>query len=313
MAVRLVPNAESFNYFTNDLLRLPRELRDLIYTELCYGKSVYEMSDSIIEPTITSPRLRQELLETFFSVTTCSIHHANFLAVLNEIVQRVNGWTFPVPSNIWGAQAAYKPYIRRLEVNAMETELKETELLRLERECTIHRPEVRAEWAELLGCTSLQHLTIMWDKTSPTQFHWASFSPILYELRDRLPGLEIRFSVGYDTMLEEAWGDTVYDDGTTIHYYPKYELCYGVTVTNLVEPPSEEDRVYVERYCQRKLEVKGRHAIEGLLTEEPEQRRLLIPHYVVKEAALARVLMEEHYQVYKICRDMQANGGTLKW
>lgn len=40
------------------------------------------------------------------------------------------------------------------------------------------------------------------------------------------------------------------------------------------------------------LEIKGRDAIKGLLREEPYERGLLTPRYVVKEPEVARVLME---------------------
>ncbi|KAI8942665.1 hypothetical protein NX059_000716 [Plenodomus lindquistii] len=315
----LTVKSQSFNYFTNDLLRLPRELRDLIYTQLVTGLMVYELNDTDILPNINNLQLREELLEAFFSNVTCSIRHTNYLPLLNESCLRENGWTYPeqssesIPSildqflqqsSIWGAYTAYKPYIRRLEVQALEVELTETELLRLERECSVLRPEVRAEWTELLDLPRLEDLCITLSKTSPIQFHWANFSPILYELRARLPKLQITFDVDFDIMLHAAWDADGWDDG--IHVYPQFLGNGLVRVMGLVEPPSEEDRVYVDRYCTRKLETKGRNAIDGLLGEEPDQRRLLIPHYVVKEAALARVLMEEHYRIYKIARETAA-------
>lgn len=119
----------------------------------------------------------------------------------------------------------------------MEVELKETELLRLERECSISRPEVRKEWAELLDLPRLEHLSIILSKTSPTQFHWANLSHILYELHAKLPRLRILFSVNYDIMLKKAWDTDAFDDG--VNYQAPYQTNGDVSVTELVEPPSK--------------------------------------------------------------------------
>ncbi|KAH9882078.1 hypothetical protein J1614_001250 [Plenodomus biglobosus] len=93
-------NAVSFNYFTNDLLRLPRELRDLIYSEFASSWDIYDMDDTKLLPDITNPQLRHELLETFFSIATCSIRHTNFLPILNQFCEEEDGWTCPQPGTI---------------------------------------------------------------------------------------------------------------------------------------------------------------------------------------------------------------------
>ncbi|KAH9882079.1 hypothetical protein J1614_001251 [Plenodomus biglobosus] len=104
-------------------------------------------------------------------------------------------------------------------------------------------------------------------------------------------------------MLKKAWDAHAFDDG--INYQAPYQANGDVRV----EPPSKQDKAHVEKYCARKLlEVNGRDAIKGLLHEEPYERGLLIPRYVVKEPELARVLMEDHYQVYKTQREMQTSG-----
>lgn len=125
-----------------------------------------------------------------------------------------------------------------------------------------------------------------------------------------LPRLRIVFIVDYNILLRKTWDAEEHDDG--IHYYAPHQIKRDVHMTELVAPPSQTDREYVDRYCTRKLEVKVRDAIVGSLSEGLYEREKLIPHHVAKEPALARVLMEEHYQVYKTWNEMQRSRSGVR-
>lgn len=280
-------------------LRLPRELRDLIYPYIVIEDTPIHLSRTAWHLKITNPIVFAEYLEAVYT-------HNTVIVTFSDPIHIRYGTT---PGSIWGLHPQFKQYIRHLVVETTEARLHETKLLQLERECTVTNPEVRKEWTELLELPRLEDLTINMQKYSASQFAWANFSPILYQLRDNLPKLTITFNISYDRLLEIYWHDTVWpqSENTTEDDYE--EMGY-VEVSELIAAPSAEDKDYVEMYMKNEIRTKGIDAIEGMLSESAANRRVLGPHYVVKEPALLRVLMEEHWQVYKKFREEKASHET---
>ena len=272
--------------------RLPRELRDLIYSYVVRRDTPTHLKNAILQQKISRLSITTELLEAEYTYNTFVVTFSN-----------PNRSRISVAAHsIWGAQPEYKRFIRNLIVEATETRLVETELLSLERECSVARPEIRKEWAELLDLPRLSSLTINMQKYYPSQFTWANFSPIIYQLRSKIPKLKITFNISFDVVLWRAWSSTTWDPRWSTPDDDYGTMGY-VDVSDLIEAPSEEDRIHVEQYCaEKKIETKGRDAVVGLLGEFPASKRTLAPYYVVKEPSLLRVLMEEHWEIYKKCR-----------
>ncbi|KAH7398257.1 hypothetical protein BKA66DRAFT_452721 [Pyrenochaeta sp. MPI-SDFR-AT-0127] len=278
-------------------LRLPRELRDLIYPYFVIEDAPIHLSRTTWPLEITNSVISTEYLEATYTYNTFIVTFTDPIRIRNAIP----------PCSVWGLHPQCKQYIRRLVVQATEARLHETKILELEHECTVTRPEVRKEWTELLDLPRLESLTINMQKYSATHFAWANFSPILYELREQLPRLTIAFNISYDVLLETSWYDTPWpfaDDMTGNEYE---EMGY-VSIDELIAPPSEEDKNYVEMYVTREVGTKGRDAMAGMQGESSADRRILGPHYVVKEPALLRVLMNEHWQLYQRYRNERVGG-----
>ncbi|KAF1943071.1 hypothetical protein EJ02DRAFT_421682 [Clathrospora elynae] len=89
--------------------------------------------------------------------------------------------------SIWSAHPEHKKLIRHLTVEVLEDRVSHNDLLTMERNHAVSRPELRKEWAELLELTRLKHLTINMQKYPSTNFSWAVFSPYFIQLRNNLP------------------------------------------------------------------------------------------------------------------------------
>jgi hypothetical protein len=276
---------------------LPRELRDHIFFYIVSDdpNPPIFITNSIIQLPWDNTSIAEEWLEAIYTHRPCCI-------------------TFPDPNNIasarseyvWGAYPEYKDFIRHLIVDAPEASLySDEELVGIEWECTRRFAEVRQDWHSLFALTKLESLTIRLQKNNLHSFSWANFSPIVYELRERKPNLRVEMYISFDTILERDWDtwqpiQTIQDgwDNDVVISEPYLPMGYA-DVTELIQPPTAEDHVYVEWHLSGVREVGYRNIVRGLLDETPANRRQLAKHYLVKEPALLRVLMEEHYEVYK--------------
>jgi hypothetical protein len=279
---------------------LPRELRDHIFFYIVSddSNSPLRITNSIIQLPWNDPSIAEEWLEAIYTHRPCTI-------------------VFPDPNNpasapskyIWGSYPEYKHFIRHLIVDAPEASLySDEDLVGIEWECARRFAEVRQDWLSLFALTKLESLTICLQKNKLHSFSWANFSPIVYELRERKPNLRVKMYITFDAVLERAWDtwqpvQTIgnpWNNGVVImeQYLP---MGYA-DVSELIHPPTAEDHVYVEWHLSGVREVGYRDLVRGLLDETPASRRQLAQHYLVKEPALLRVLMEEHYEVYKRSR-----------
>ena len=297
------------NTFTEDFLRLPRELRDLIYAEVYGDSTPVHLEDVQMGPagmalsaagehTIDAD-FAAEILESFYT-------HSTF--VVSFPYHESGAEIHPIK---WGPHPQYRRYIRRLIVQAHEADIRlvtslrlDTSLKHLEDQCSdaaglAHYS--RTDWEHLLALPRLEHLSIRFQKHQHSRLTWVDFSPILIELRQKLPKLLLEFSISFDTILECYWSDPIWENYTepgNVVEEP-YDPMGFVDISELFEAPTEKEVAYVQAMFSGQLGTMGRDILRGLLDETASQRRALASHYVVKEPALLRVRMMEHYEVYK--------------
>lgn len=291
----MAPEKFSVEKFFTHFLNLPRELRDQIYRYVVAKDEPTNITGIGPQPQLAHPIISSELCKAFYETNTVSVTFADYFRIRRNTV----------PLRTWGTRSQYRIHIRHLIVNASESLPIKADLSpeALEYDCAVTTPTVRKQWEELLQLRSLQSLTINMQKYSTRVFTWVNFAPVLYQLRDENANLKITFNISFDAVLKVNWTgpweshfhDQNFDDDD-------YEAMGFVDVSELIARPSEEDRAYVEEHVKVR---KGSRmdAVEGLLMETAVNKRLLAPHYIVKDPPLLRVQMEEHYQVYRKRKD----------
>jgi hypothetical protein len=273
-------------------LDLPRELRDLIYPYMVTQDDPIDITHTNLKSPVEHPVIAAEWLEAIYAHNICSVTFSIETVLKNRSVQR----------SIWGAHPEYKRCIRWLTINVDEAFSYEHQYIlgKLEPKCIIKDSQCRQEWKDLFELPRLESLAINMQKQYPRMFSWAIFSPILYQLREHMPRLQITFNISFDAILDHVWDEMFYIDNAHDDSY----LPMGfVDLSDLIALPTDEDKRYVDEHMRGSRDVGARDIVRGLLDESPENRRLLAQHYVVKEPQLLRVLMAEHYEVYKRNRD----------
>ena len=274
---------------TDLLLKLPRELRDQIFADAVHVSGSIELTDPLLQHI--PPVLR---------------YNSNILTEASQAFYRVNCFVLSLDDDSRDVLAASttmyaqpKDHIRRLVIKCTECAEPFTSPNRYEK--TKRSCNARIRWQKLFEIPRLQNLTICMNKRSNDSLNTCDFGPILYTLRERIPALQITFHITYDLILREQWDNPIWIDipGGPDTYQP---MDY-VDVSDLIAPPTEEDFVYVQEYLKDYWEDKmmppGRNIVAGLLDESPVNRRALAREYAVKEPALLRCLMAEHYKLYQ--------------
>ncbi|KZM25876.1 uncharacterized protein EKO05_0009159 [Ascochyta rabiei] len=289
-----------YDTFKDRFLRLPRELRDLVYANVYADSAPVDMGTIDADPTsmalVTSqghqldPEHAAEVLEAFYTHNTFNVTFPD-----GDVITR----TWPIPLS---PHPQYHKYIRTLNVYAREADISPTASLRAienrYKDVTFLR---RVHWESFLGLPRLERLNIYLQKRHSQYFSWADFSPVLIELRQRLPRLQLTFSISFDTLLERYWSDPIWENYTepgNVVETP-YDPMGFVDISELIKAPTEEDVQYVQEHCSEQKGSPGRDILTGLLDETAPQRRALAVHYVVREPSLLRVRMMEHYETYK--------------
>ncbi|KAJ8107778.1 hypothetical protein OPT61_g8632 [Boeremia exigua] len=277
--------------FEEHFLKLPRELRDLIYAEIFADSAIVPLDHVQTEQpgsaslTVVGMEatdgLGSEILEAFYTYSTFSVTFSE--PGLDEFAGSIGCSAFP----------QYEKHIRKLVVHATETNLGEGSLEELELACRRSQRSNRAQWEGLLQLPRLEQVTVYLQKQMNDYFNWADFSPVLVQLRESLPQLRISFQISFDAMLETYWhGPNWSDDLTGVTYYPMG----FVDVAELIAPPTAGDVAYVQEHLSGEMTTYGRDALRGLLDGSVSHRRALAVHYVVKEPELLRVRIMEHFE-----------------
>ncbi|KAJ4990299.1 hypothetical protein SVAN01_04181 [Stagonosporopsis vannaccii] len=287
--------------FQELFLRLPRELRDLIYADIFCDLAPIPLEDvqnslaafPLLAPEEMIRNTTYEAMEALYSHATIRISVAE--PQPGEVTCSLGHSTFP----------QYEKLIRKLVVHAEEALLSGAASLdHLEIDRRGRWQGTRARWEALLQLPRLEKLTVYLQKEQNDRFCWADFTPVLLQLREHLPKLHMSFSVSFDTLLARYWSDPIWENHTepgNVDELP-YDPMGFVDVTELVQLPTQEDFEYVHEHLSNHEETRGQDIVRGLLDETAPQRRALAVHYVVKEPALLRVRMLEHYEVYKKMR-----------
>jgi hypothetical protein len=274
-------------------VKLPRELRDLVYFYIVYDEddTPLDLTRSGIQLPLSHSTISAEWLEAAYTHRVCRVTFSDPTLLRNGAIKE----------NIWGPYPEHKHCIRRLIVNTPEVPISGN-LEDLEHRCAFSQPKVRQEWNELLMLPRLESLRIELQKKAPDAFTWANFGPVVYKLREQIPSLRVELYISFDTILEHNWYLQLSLDTETggLNAQDDPYLPMGfVDVSSLIEQPTIKDRMYVQEHLAEDATVGSRDIVRGLLDETPGNRRLLAQHYVVKEPSLLRILMAEHYEIYK--------------
>ncbi|KAF2268774.1 hypothetical protein CC78DRAFT_529752 [Lojkania enalia] len=301
MSLTVPKNLQSFSSL---FLRLPRELRDLVYPDVVNQSSPIPLSNPephpITNPLLSNATVATEALEAFYANNT-------FIVPIPS--------TFGAPPT-WTAHP-HLQFIRRVIATADEAfNIHDGNCLQRLSE-TMAPTEILHQysyWTSLLSLTSLQSLTIHMEKRANLSLKSVEFAPTLYILRSRSPPPDIQFCISFDVRLKELWDYPFWDDFYTesnpmpVSLARDYEPAGWIDMSELFGPATEEDRKYVEEYLPDRVMPEGRNVQTGLLDCSPDERRALAKHYVVSEPELLRVMMEEHYEFWKKYKSIEAEG-----
>jgi hypothetical protein len=295
----LSPTLDQLN---DRIMQLPRELRDMIWKYTVAQDGPINITKSTLQFNVADTTILAELREAAYTHNT--------LVVTFPTTFRTQGVIAP-PT--WGAYPEYKHHIRTLVVEEMEPWTPPriiTNLLPWEREQARRTSPLRQQWLDLLDLPHLESLTINMQKHFNTSFGWHIYTPILLHLRSSLPNLHFTFNISFDDLLKPLWDSETWDlAGSTVPLNEsEYDPMGYVDITELFQQPSKEDREYVAQHCQGRREVAGRDAMRGLVYENKQDRRMLAMHYVVKEPELLRVMVDEHYEVYRRVAEEMGEG-----
>jgi hypothetical protein len=283
----------NLDQFTPHILQLPRELRDLIWAYTVKQDSPIAITENVLPVDIADTTIREELQEAAYIYNT-------LIVTLSDPDTIMDSTAAP---NIWGIHPQCKRHIRKLIFEVMENAMYDDHaaLLTREHERAVSQSWTRKQWANLLELPRLENLTINMQKPATTQFAWTVFSPILIQLRKSKPNVCITFNISFDNILERAWNDEIWDVGDDTGD-AEYQPMGFVDMSELVELPTHEDRAYVEEYGFDIRNMSTRLVVQGLLTQSTADKRRLAIHYVVREPQVLKVLMEKHYEVYKMVK-----------
>lgn len=277
-------------------LRLPRELRDEIYFEVLRDGPAVSLIQSQVRyiPSVFQQEdiLLNEALEIYYRVQTLK---------LDLEVSTPDGCVDDLLHD-----PDIKQKVRRLVVQCDERDSYHSNAKEYEEHSRKSRD--RRRWEQLLDMPHLEDLTINMQKHHDcAALFTLDFAPILQALRKRTPGIKIVFNISFDSMLQDEWDEPWWHQwslqNTDIEPDSDcYEKMGFTDVSDLFAPSSDEDFAHIEEHLSEEWLSKSMPYCpsikHGLLSETPANRRALATHYVAKEPALMRSLMEAHYWVY---------------
>lgn len=298
--------------FTENLFGLPKELRELIYTEVfkdpasvpleyggisSAGKALLALGGRPLDPGF-----EDDVFKAYYTYSTFSVQFPSHQDTLCKVTIYNSRCSCSVR---WLPEPRFCQYIRTLVIHSQESGIDSSvgqvakDMNALE---DMHsKRHFRRCFEQLLLLPRVEQLTINLQKHNNEQFSWAIFTPILSLLRERCSKSQVSLNISFDTLLEAYWSDPIWENTTepgNVIEQP-YDPMGFVDITELIEPPTAEDVAYVNEHCYGQLMTPGRDILRGLLDETASQRRTLAVNYVVKEPALLRVRIEEHYKAYK--------------
>jgi hypothetical protein len=281
------------------LLTLPRELRDEIYK--------YTLIFSTPIP-IKAPHF-SGISPGFWKHNTLDVEAVEAFYSINTFTLDLEADPSHALSEHWGPHPHMKEHICHLSVMCGERFSTKTAS---EYEQTNWSTRDRRRWTQLLELPRLKTLTINMQKLHESTLFTMDFGPILYKLRGTRPGIKTTFNISFDTKLQSVWDDPMWQQlnpnprpvavsSSSRFLDPtpnRYQKMGYIDASDIVAPPSDEDKEYVEEYLPQKKLPPVPGAGLGLMSESVANRKVLAKHYLTREPALLRVLMEEHYHIY---------------
>jgi hypothetical protein len=278
------------------LVRLPRELRDMIYPYIVTEPDPVPLSDShpqresqaIMDTATFNDIIAAEALEAYYG---CNTFILCFQPTKNA-----------APASLWGPHGELaRTNIRHLLVKADEPVSKPYSTF-ADYETRYWYSADRQMWSQLLHVPKLTSLTVELQKWYHESLSWMDYAPIICLLRTQKAALDFKFTISFDDLLRKQFIRPTWrilpgseDD--------EYDPMGCIDITDLFDKPSQEDQEYVKKYLPDKRMPKGRPVTAGLLDSNASDRRQLGHLYVVPEPQLFRVLIWEHFE---LCRDLDS-------
>ncbi|KAF2812917.1 uncharacterized protein BDZ99DRAFT_244613 [Mytilinidion resinicola] len=291
-------------------LRFPRELRDQIYSYL------FTYSDSqpinlayshltALDPNIdpehhlssrwVGPLLASEMADSFYGLNAFAIASSS---PLNQTLSFCR----------WGSGVMPSAFLRQLSVEIIEDS--SSNCVTSDSDQSYEQESVaderRAKLACLLHIPRLEKLELRIQKIWEGPLEIRDVNPLIHQLCQQHPRVEIKLAVSFDNLLQEAWDswEPEFGNGLSLaarqaHYVEEFKPAGFSDCTELIAPPSEEDRKHVEEFTPHMIMPRSRRATAGLVDEDVATRKMLQGHYACQEPALMRVNLERHWEVWQ--------------
>lgn len=301
--------------FTENLFGLPKELRELIYAEVFRDSAPVPLEYGGISPAGEALlalggrplplHFEEDVFEACYTYSILSVRfpgHRDTFCNVRSYNSRC------LCSVKWLPEPRFRQHIRTLVIHSQESGIDRNvgqiaktmhDLEHMYSQCHFRRC-----FEQLLLLPRIEQLTINLQKLNNEQFAWAIFTPVLSLLRERSSKFQVSLNISFDALLEAYWSDPIWENTTepgNVIEHP-YDPMGFVDITELMEPLTAADISYVKEHCSGQLMAPGRDILRGLLDETASQRRALAVYYVVRDPALLRVRIEQHYKAYKWIR-----------
>lgn len=279
------------------LFKLPRELRDKVYADALDADYPVGLTEDLlphIPPILReNPDLLPEALDMLSKIRTFASH-------FDKIDLRGDALN-------WSRVCVSSCDVRHLDITCSEY-IEHFGLEGLEEHENMYKDLIcRRLWERLMQFPRLQNLTIYMQKMDDRSLNTFDFGPVLYSLRAKLSGINIMFLLSYDTILRERWNLPMWNNDALSADVPSYKPMGFVDMSDLIASPTNEDLTYIQEYLPEYVNTgrmpQSRRISMGLLDESPASRRALAKHYAVKEPALLRCLMRDHFEIYRKQQD----------
>lgn len=276
----------NFQQLTSILLRLPRELRDLVYPHIVEETDPVDLNHArphkITDPTRSNSIVASESLEAYYA-------HNTFIVTFS-------GYERLPPTQRWGPNITLvQSQIRTLVVECEEpTSPLHPTLVEQSIESHI--------WKELFSLPRLSNLEVRMQKRYDEELYWQPITPVLLYLQDQNPRFEFKFTISFDDLLETRWNCPTWpisDDTSQLMGY--------FDITDMFARPTEKQKAYVQERRPDKQMPKGRSIQRYLSDFDPQSRRELGHLFIARDPDLLSVLVWEYFEVWKTSEEKRRN------
>ncbi|KAF2493882.1 hypothetical protein BU16DRAFT_582911 [Lophium mytilinum] len=303
---------------THILLRFPRELRDQIYSYLFtyFDSKPINLTYShltALDPNFdpahllssrwAGPLLASEMADSFYGLNAFTITSSSPLKETLSFCR-------------WGSGVMPSAFLRRLSVEIIEYisfSCLTSDLDQLFEQGS-DMVDRRAKFACLLHIPRLERLELRIQKVWEGPLEIRDLNPLIHQLRQQHPKIQITLAVSFDSLLQEAWDSWEPEFGNDLalaarqaHYFDDFKPAGFSDCTELIDPPTEEDREHVEEFTPHRIMPRTRLATAGLLDEDVATRKMLQGYYACQEPALMRVNLARHWEFWQMLKKSESS------